>query len=242
MNNPKVSVVTVCYNAASCLEETMLSVINQSYDNIEYIIIDGNSKDGSLDIIKKYAEKITYWVSEPDKGIFNAMNKGLQVATGDWINFMNAGDSFMSQSTISDIFNKKDLSSWDVLFGDTMSKQGMLKLKPFFDAPLRNILPVPMGIVHQSIFVKTPQAQSVGFNEDFKVSADYNMMMTIYKNGGSFRYIDMPVAFFDTNGFSFNNMKKQLIEESIICEKTSIFHHLINDIKYLYRKIMYSSK
>lgn len=218
----------------------MLSVINQSYDNIEYIIIDGKSTDGSVDIIKKYSAKISYWVSEPDKGIFNAMNKGLQAASGEWVNFMNAGDIFVSSSVISDIFNN-NVSSCDVLFGDTMSNKGMLKLKPFFSASFRKFLPVPMGIVHQSIFVKTRTAQSVGFNEDFRVSADYNMMMTIYKNGGIFKYINMPVSLFDTNGYSFNNMKTQLIEESIICEKTTVFHKLINNIKYLYRKITYAS-
>lgn len=239
MEHPKISIITVCYNAVSCLEETILSVINQSYDNIEYIIIDGKSTDGSVELIKKYSERISYWVSEPDKGIFNAMNKGLQAATGEWINFMNAGDVYVSSTVISDIFNKCELSLYDVLYGDTMSDKGKLKLKPFFNASLRKFLPVPMGIVHQSIFVKTKLARTVGFNEEFSVSADYNMMMTIYRNGGIFKYIEIPVALFDTNGYSFNNMKKQLIEESVICEKTTIFHKFVNNIKYLYRKMVY---
>ena len=84
-NNPLISVVTVSYNAVLTIEQTILSVINQTYPHIEYIIIDGGSTDGTVDIIKKYANRIAYWVSEPDKGIYDAMNKGVVVATGEWI-------------------------------------------------------------------------------------------------------------------------------------------------------------
>ena len=94
MNNPKITVVTVCYNAVKDIEKTILSVVNQTYDNIEYIVVDGGSKDGTVNIIQKYEDRITKWISEPDKGIYDAMNKGILMATGDWINFMNAGDYF----------------------------------------------------------------------------------------------------------------------------------------------------
>lgn len=86
-NNPLISVVTVSYNAVSTIEQTILSVINQTYPNIEYVIIDGESTDGTVDVIKKYADRITYWVSEPDKGIYDAMNKGMGISTGDFFNF-----------------------------------------------------------------------------------------------------------------------------------------------------------
>ena len=88
----KITFITVCYNAIDTLEKTILSIINQTYPNIEYIIIDGASTDGTVDIIKKYEHKLSYWISEPDKGIYDAMNKGLKRATGDYINFMNADD------------------------------------------------------------------------------------------------------------------------------------------------------
>ena len=116
-NNPLISVVTVSYNAVSVIEQTIFSVINQTYPNVEYIIIDGGSTDGTVDIIKKYADKITYWVSEPDKGIYDAMNKGIELATGEWINFMNAGDSFYSFSILELIFGHVSfISSGDYNF------------------------------------------------------------------------------------------------------------------------------
>lgn len=104
MSNPLISVVTVSYNAVLTIEQTILSVLNQSYSNIEYVIIDGGSTDGTIDIIKKYADKIAYWVSETDKGIYDAMNKGIQKAKGEWINFMNAGDILYNSDVFAQVF------------------------------------------------------------------------------------------------------------------------------------------
>ena len=101
----KISVVTVCYNSVNTIEETMLSVLNQTYPDIEYIIIDGGSTDGTVDIIRKYAARLGYWISEPDKGIYDAMNKGIAAATGDYINFMNSGDMFASNDVLSSFKN-----------------------------------------------------------------------------------------------------------------------------------------
>ena len=93
----KVTVVTVVFNDAAHIESTMLSVIGQTYKNIEYIVIDGKSNDGTTDLIKRYSDKITKWISEPDKGIYDAMNKGLALATGDYVIFMNSGDKFIDK-------------------------------------------------------------------------------------------------------------------------------------------------
>ena len=101
--NKKNSIVTVSYNAVATIESTILSVINQTYSNVEYIIIDGGSTDGTVDIIKKYQDKISYWISEPDQGIYDAMNKGLKIASGEWINFMNSGDSFVHTEVLENL-------------------------------------------------------------------------------------------------------------------------------------------
>lgn len=102
-SSPIISVVTVCYNAVTEIERTIQSVIGQSYPNIEYIIIDGGSKDGTVDLIRKYADKLAYWISEPDKGIYDAMNKGIAVSTGDWICFLNAGDWFAGTRVLAEV-------------------------------------------------------------------------------------------------------------------------------------------
>ena len=104
----KVTVVTVSYNADKVIEPTIKSVVNQTYPNLEYVIIDGSSTDNTLNIIKKYSNKISAWYSEPDRGIYDGMNKGLDVATGDWIIFMNAGDRFLHKNVLKDFFEEKE--------------------------------------------------------------------------------------------------------------------------------------
>ena len=96
---PKISIITPCFNAAQYIEQTILSIVNQEYDNLEYIIIDGGSSDGTVDIIKKYQDKITYWISEPDKGQSDAINKGIAIATGEVFNWVN-GDDYLENDTL----------------------------------------------------------------------------------------------------------------------------------------------
>lgn len=113
----KITVVTVCFNAEKVLEQTMLSVLSQTYKDIEYLVIDGGSKDGTLDIIKKYSDKVK-WISEPDKGIYDAMNKAVKMASGEWINFMNAGDCFASIDVLENVFSKEYPEEVNFLYSD----------------------------------------------------------------------------------------------------------------------------
>lgn len=161
-----ISVVTVCYNAADTIEKTMLSVLNQTYHDIEYIIIDGGSTDGTVEIIRKYADRIAYWVSEPDKGIYDAMNKGIKVATGEWINFMNAGDEFVDEGVIEKLFQNRTIDTVGVVFGDTLfihkSKQKIVK---FGDDPHHKIMPS----CHQSIFCRRILLARILFDLRYKI-------------------------------------------------------------------------
>lgn len=190
----KISVVTVSYNAVHEIEETILSVLNQTYSNIEYIIIDGGSTDGTVDIIRKYADQLAYWISEPDKGIYDAMNKGIAAATGDYINFMNAGDIFSNNDVLNQFVpNLHDHP--DIVYGSCNIKLNgdTAHTRPMPISALKKKMP----FCHQACFVSTPFHQKHMFDASFKVLADYNMFYNAYKNGAKFQYIPICVANYD---------------------------------------------
>lgn len=211
----KISVVTVCYNAVKSIEETMLSVLNQTYDNIEYIIIDGGSTDGTVDIIKKYSDRLAYWVSEPDKGIYDAMNKGIIAATGDYINFMNAGDSFYSNKTLADIEQHLD-NSTVVIYGDCYMKFGDIG---FIRKPLKlKYLKTKPPFCHQSTFIKLKYQSQNLYDANLKIASDYKFFYdAYYRDSVTFRYIPHIIACFDSrSGVSTNEYKRSLQEKFTI--------------------------
>lgn len=187
---PVISVITVVYNDAKHIEETILSVINQTYPNIEYIIIDGKSTDGTLDIIKKYEHKLNYWISEPDKGIFDAMNKGLIHATGTWINFMNSGDIFANANVINNVFNKKNFEDKFVIYGDAIYVRPNGKV--FSKAKNVKSIRYNMPTTHQAFFVKSDIAKNIKFNTIYKYAADYNMIYNIFHKYGNHKIQYVP--------------------------------------------------
>lgn len=130
-----ISVITVCYNSKDDIERTILSVISQTYENIEYIIIDGGSTDGTIDIIRKYSDRIAHWISEPDRGIYDAMNKGIQLANGEWLNFMNSGDIFVDNSVIEKKLSKELPEDIDFIYSDYYCKRNN---KTIFERADRN--------------------------------------------------------------------------------------------------------
>jgi glycosyltransferase involved in cell wall biosynthesis len=129
---PIITVITVARNCEDTIEDTIVNVINQKFRNIEYIIIDGASSDNTLEIIKKYERSIDYWISELDNGIYDAMNKGIDLATGDWINFMNAGDSFYNYNLFSTIFDQFEYNKFDVIYGDFIAKDDITNQRSVF--------------------------------------------------------------------------------------------------------------
>ncbi len=202
--HPKISIITVCFNAKDCIEETILSVINQSYPNIEYIIIDGGSNDGTIDIINKYNTKITYWISERDKGIYDAMNKGIDKATGEWINFMNAGDCFHSNLTLES-FIPSIPKDTDIAYGDTLI---MLSAGNILEKPLPlELITKRMVFGHQATLIKTNLHKKYKFDTSYKSSGDYNFFYQAYKNHCKFSYIPITVANYEgENGISIKNI------------------------------------
>ncbi|MBM6759073.1 glycosyltransferase family 2 protein [Bacteroides mediterraneensis] len=234
----RISVITVCYNTVSTIEKTILSVINQSYKDLEYIIIDGNSKDGTVDIIKKYSENITHWISEPDKGIYDAMNKGIAIATGDYICFMNAGDTFHSNSTIMDVVQCINKNNPDIIYGDTnfIYEWGQKIQKP---EPLIN-LNNQMVFCHLSSLVKSQLIKQQLFDTKFKISADYNFLYQQYKAQKRFEYIPICITNFDNVcGISAMNYLLAKKENAFI---NGNIHKLKWKLYYLQQKTFYIIK
>lgn len=217
----KITIITICFNCREHVERTILSVLSQSYSNIEYIIEDGGSTDGTLDIINKYRSKISKIYSEKDKGVFDAMNKAISQVTGEWILFMNAGDEFHDNNVVSNLFKTEIANKIGVIYGDTYfvkkNKFQYYKSSPFF---LTNGIR-PMGICHQSIFVRTDLAKRYLFDITFKYAADYNMMMQIHKAGFEFKYIPIAISNYDLTGMSSTNLISQYKEVAKICDTTS---------------------
>ena len=194
----KVSVITICYNVVHDIEKTVLSVINQKNCEIEYIIVDGASTDGTIDIINKYRDRISKIVSEPDKGIYDAMNKGIKLVTGDWINFLNAVDSYNNDTVLSRFIHEiKD--STDIAYGDTnlIYTCGVRLWKPF---PLE-LMKERMCFGHPATFVKTSYHKQHLFDTSYKSSADYKFFFdAYYKDKVLFQYIPQIVANFEAEG------------------------------------------
>lgn len=212
----KISIITATYNCVDEIEMSIQSVLEQDYPNIEYIIIDGASTDGTVDIIKNYDDRISYWISEPDQGLYYAMNKGIEVATGDWIYIFNAGGRFPSKDTLSNMF-AADHNDSDAIFGYIYS-QGAKKLfrnpKPFYEQ--KDIRYRRPGFSHQAVFIRSEFAKKYPFDTSYKCCADFNQLVTIYNNGARYKYVDVQVSISAVPGFSAKNRKLQRRETARI--------------------------
>ncbi|MCC9061743.1 glycosyltransferase family 2 protein [Flavobacterium piscisymbiosum] len=214
MKNVKITIITVVYNGSKDIENTILSIINQQYDNLELIIIDGGSTDGTQEIIKKYSKNIDYWVSEPDNGIYDAMNKGIEAATGEWVNFMNSGDSFYSPEVLSK-FSFSSLSNFDVVYGsiNCITKSNSFILKPkSVDKILKSMI-----FCHQAVFTKRRLLINNNFDISLKIAADYKMFFTFFRNNAKFKELDIIVSNYESeDGISSNSFYQMGREYAIV--------------------------
>lgn len=205
INKPLISIVTVVFNGEKTLEKTIQSVLNQTYNNIEYIIIDGGSTDRTLEIIKKYEDKIDYWQSEPDKGIYDAMNKGIGLATGDWINFMNAGDYFYKESVIENVFSNKNYDQFNVLYGNSVAESDISKQYCYASPNAELLIKYPI-YRHGSSFVRTCIHKQFLFDlsksKELGFALDYYCIYQMVKNNVKFKYIDDFIMDYKIEGIS----------------------------------------
>ncbi len=232
-NSPKFTIITITYNAARWLERTVVSILSQSYPNIEYLIIDGGSKDGTVDIIKQYAPGIAYWVSEPDKGLYDAMNKGLKQATGDYVWFINAGDTLQSAATVQRIAMKigKRSSLPDIIYGETSivdaegKPLGMRRLKAPKQLTWKSFR-MGMLVCHQSFIAKRTIAPD--YDLQYRLSADYDWCIRCLKQAKSIYNTKMILSNYLEEGLSTQQRKASLKERyEVMCKYYGKFATII---------------
>lgn len=212
----KISIITINYNNKDGLQKTIDSVITQTFKNFEWIVIDGGSTDGSKELIEKYAQHITYWVSEPDKGIYNAMNKGILKATGDYLSFMNSGDTYYDNTTLDIVYNKMSESNADIYYGNSLYIYKD-KERVFYTPPKLTLYDLYKGtILHQASFIKRELFQKQGYDETLKIVSDWKMWLVWILQDKEFKYIDLIISRFDAYGISTTNTNLVNEERNIV--------------------------
>ena len=213
--HPKISIITASYNSVRTIEQTIASVLCQTYPDIEYIIIDGGSTDGTVEVIEKYADRIAYWVSEPDRGIYHAFNKGVRAATGDYVEFLGSDDALAGPRAIEQIAgylaDDVDILSccaWFVLGGTGKQRLGT-------NAYARNPATYHGGMVpHGAMFTKRTLQLARPFDESYRIAADYKFFLQCYYDPiVRIRYIDDIVLLFEADSGGASTGGKACDEE-----------------------------
>jgi glycosyltransferase involved in cell wall biosynthesis len=244
---PKISIITVVYNGVALLERTINSVLVQTYPHIEYIIIDGASTDGTLDIVEKYKSKIQIIISEKDKGIYYAMNKGLAVATGDYVLFLNAGDELYAESTITNVFsNSMDA---DVYYGNTavVDEQrnllGDRRLTPPENLTWESFK-FGMSVSHQSFIAKRSLCDF--YNLNYRLGSDIDWVINILKKSKKIVYVKIYISKFLEGGVTSKKRIKAWTERFQLLSKhygvvPTLWNHLYIAGRFLIHKFTHTS-
>lgn len=229
----KLSVITIVFNNAKDIERTMRSVLNQNYPNIEYIVVDGASTDGTVAIIEKYRNRLSKFISEPDQGIYDAMNKGLSLATGDYVLFMNSGDEIYAYETVSDVFDTA--ASADIYYGETeMFNDQWQSLGQRRHCAPENFnwksFKYGMSVSHQAIYIKRSIVSD--FDLQYKYSADIDWIIRAAKNASSIVNTHIYVAKYLVGGISKKKHMASLKERFRIFSKyygliPNLLNHLV---------------
>lgn len=229
------SIITVVYNGEAYLEKTIRSVIAQDFSAYEYIVLDGKSTDSTVDIIRNYKNKISYWSSEKDLGVYDAMNKATKQAKGKYILFLNAGDVFCNAQTLTKVKSRIiDNTVYDFIYGDVILNnkvQQIVKAKSF------ELIKYHLPFCHQSVFVNRLIFFEQSFNLSFPVCADYEFFLNLYyKKKVTYLKVNFPISIFDLGGISYKN---NVFQEYLSISKfhngkfslLTIYHH----IKFIYK-------
>lgn len=224
LNLVKFTVITIAYNEENNIAETMQSVLRQDYKDLEYLVIDGASSDHTVEIANKLAEESGRDVkvySEPDFGIYNAMNRGITKASGDYVIFMNAGDSFCKDTILSNIAGKIEQNGPAVYYGQAYLMRGgrcVGKNTTKHKMLLKGNMPI-----HQSIVAPLSLLKKYYFNETYKIRGDYDWVLRCYRAGVKFVDMDFPICNYDCSGLSARASVKRLLREETVIIRRSIY-------------------
>lgn len=225
MKIPTLSIITVCFRAKTQLQATMKNILSQTWTDFEYLVIDGGSDDGTKEFLVESmplftAKKVPFrFLSEPDKGIYDAMNKGTRLAKGRWLLFLNAGDFFADNHTLEQIFT--DIPNAQIIYGDTLcSYQEHQKLYPAL--PLE-YLTREMAFCHQSVFVRRELLLEHPYNTTYKVCADHEFFLSMYLQHKAFTYRRIPVSIYEISGYSDKNQMIAHKEQHRMQKEAGVF-------------------
>lgn len=230
----KISVITVCFNAEETIEETILSTKNQTYKNVEHIIIDGCSTDNTINIINNYKDNVVHFISEPDNGVYDAMNKGIKYATGDFIIFLNANDTFFDENVLDNVVKKLEQNpKAKILFGDIMNvtKDKGASLPKAYNNVKNIFFFIHENICHQCVFYHRSLFNELGdYSNDFKVYADWDFnVKCLVQNKKSVVYLPIKIANFQLGGISSNNSVQKIMKQ----ERKAIINKYYKKFKFI---------
>ena len=240
----KLSVITVTYNAEATLERTIRSVQSQSQSEIEHIIVDGNSQDGTVALIERYANERTNWVSEPDKGLYDAMNKAAEMATGDYLCFLNAGDTFHSDTTVEEMMRSIPQGSVpDIIYGQTAIVDGngrFLHMRRLEAPKVLNWKSFKQGMLvcHQAFIVRRGLFEP--YDLGYRFSSDFDWAVKLLKRAQVIHYTDMTLIDYLNEGLTTTNHKASLRERYKIMAKhygqvSTALHHAWFVVRMLFK-------
>ena len=234
--NLLVSIITVCYNAQDTIESTIKSVLGQTYKHIEYIIVDGMSTDNTMNIVNRYSDQIAVIISEPDKGIYDAMNKGILISKGDLIGILNADDLYFPDS-IAEVINRYcSEEKVDVICGDIIYKNELIQKKYRLTCSDPKRLTYEMPVHHPATFISSSAYQRYGlYSLKYQVAADREFLLRLYTCGATFNLLKTPVTQMRSGGASDLRNVSTLLEDKKITLKyggapTKAFFHHVNEV------------
>ncbi|WP_315352400.1 glycosyltransferase family 2 protein [Phocaeicola abscessus] len=223
--HPRFSIVTVTYNAENVLNDTIQSIVTQTYRNVEYIIVDGGSTDGTMHIVDRYRPMISIVVSEPDNGLYDAMNKGIALATGDYICFLNAGDAFHEDDTLQRMVHSlRGMELPDVIYGDTdiVDAEGHFLHKRRLSPPKKltwKSFENGMLVCHQAFFARTKLAKATPYDLTYRFSADFDWCVRILKQAAVTHHTHLTLIDYLNEGMTTENHQASLRERFRIMSK-----------------------